>query len=87
MKNFLQPIALILAAGVAGVALFAFANSRFVAGLPVEDLLATGAAVALVRFAIYDYSRRVQPLAMPVRLLRPIRPAAARACYDNSLAA
>ncbi len=86
MKISLKSISIIPAAGAAGVALFALANSRIAAGLPVDIFVAALASITLVGFAIKDYSRRVQPLALPARLLRPTRPVAAPAC-KNRLAA
>jgi len=63
-----------LAVGIAGVAAFALANSAFVAALPGDVILGTGASLAILGFAAYDYSRRFLPL--PVRALRPKLPAA-----------
>ena len=83
MKNSRPSIFLLLAAGAAGVALFALANSRIAAGLPVDIFVAAFASIALVGFAIKDYSRRVQPLARPARLLRPTGPVAAPACKNR----
>ena len=83
MKKFLPSISLILAAGVA---LFALANSRFATGLPVDIFVTALASLALVGFAIHDYSRRLQPLVLPVRLLCPTRPVVAPA-RKNRLAA
>ena len=75
MKNSSQSISLILAAGAAGVAIFALANAQFTAGLPAVTLLAIAVSIALLSLAVYDYSRRVLPLRLPVRLLRPTVPA------------
>jgi hypothetical protein len=69
-----------LAAGAAGVAAFALANSAFVAALPADVILGAGASLAILAFAAYDYSRRYLPLALPGRLLRPHLPAAVKAC-------
>ena len=73
MKTSLKSISLILAAGVA---VFALANAQFTAALPAVNLLALAVSGALLSLATYDYSRRVQPLRLPVRLLRPTLPAA-----------
>ena len=76
MKTSLKSISLIFAAGAAGVAVFALANAQFTAGLPAVKLLSLAISVALLSLAMYDYSRRVQPLRVPARLLRPTLPAA-----------
>jgi hypothetical protein len=65
-----------LAAGIAGVAAFALASSSFVAALPGDVILGTGASLAILGFAAYDYSRRYLPLPLPGRVLRPKLPAA-----------
>jgi len=39
-----------------------------------------GASVALVAFAIHDYSRRSRPLLTPSRLLHPRLPVTVAAC-------
>jgi hypothetical protein len=74
----MKPITLLsvtLAAGIAGVAAFAFASSSFSAALPGDVILGTGAALAILGFAAYDYSRRYLPLPLPGRALRPRLPA------------
>ncbi|MDI1248782.1 MAG: hypothetical protein PSV13_07965 [Lacunisphaera sp.] len=77
-------LSVILATGAAGVAVFALANSAFVAALPADVILGAGAALAILAFAAYDYSRRYLPLALPGRLLRPQLPAAVKACLGTS---
>lgn len=77
MKNNLTLLSVILAAGTAGVVGFNVANSSFVAALPGDVILGAAASVAILAFAIYDYSRHYAPLALPGRLLRPKLPAAA----------
>jgi hypothetical protein len=74
MKNSSQFISQILAAGAAGVALFALANAPFVAALPGDAILAFAISAAAIGLAIYDYSRRVQPVTRPCRVLRPLVP-------------
>jgi hypothetical protein len=76
-------LSVILAAGAAGVAVFALANSAFVAALPADVILGAGASLAILAFAAYDYSRRYLPLALPGRLLRPHLPAAVKACLGT----
>ena len=71
-------IALVLATGAAGVAFFSLANAPFTAALPGDVILGLGASLAVCGIAVHDYSRRVQPLALPVRLLRPTLPAVSR---------
>lgn len=77
MKNNHPLISVILAAGSAGVAAFAFANSAFVASLPGDVILGAGASLAILGFAAYDYSRRYLPLKHPGRAVCPSLPAAA----------
>lgn len=84
MKNSLQSISLILAAGAAGVALFSLANAPFTAALSGDVILGVGASLALLGFAAYDYSRRVRSVSLPVRLLRPNLPATTRSSADRS---
>ena len=73
MNKSHKQLSLVLAAGAAGVAFFSLANAPFTAALPGDVILGLGASLA-----VYDYSRRVQPLALPVRLLRPTLPAVSR---------
>jgi hypothetical protein len=75
MKNFPKSHSLIIAAAAAGVALFQLANSAFVAALPGDVLAAIGISAAVIGLAVYDYSRRYQPLSLPNRVLRPVAPA------------
>ena len=66
----------ILAASTAGVAVFAFANTEFTAALRPDLLIATLAAVGVVRLAIFDYARRPLTLTAPAPVLRPSLPVA-----------
>ena len=77
MKNSTKLLTLISAAGAAGVAAFNFANSQYSAGLAGDTILGAGAALAITGFAIFDYSRRPQPLSLPSPALRPRLPASA----------
>jgi hypothetical protein len=80
MKNSRKSLSLIFAAGAAGVAFFQFASASFTAALPAETLVAIAASAAIVGVAVYDYSRRYQPLCPPDRVVRPAlvaRPACA----------
>ncbi len=77
MKNSAHSISLILAAGLAGVALFKLADVSLVAALPGGAILAFALSAAAIGLAISDYSRRVQPLMVPGRVVRPALPAAA----------
>lgn len=74
MNNNRKLLSVTLAAGAAGVAAFTLANSAFVASLPGDVILGVGASLAIVGFAVYDYSRRYQPLALPDRVMRPKLP-------------
>ena len=76
MNKSTQVIALIFAAGLAGVAVFSLANSSLLAALPGDVVLGVGASVAIFGLAIFDYSRRARTLTPPARLLRPALPAA-----------
>jgi hypothetical protein len=77
MKNSAKYPSLVLAAGTAGVAFFAAANSNFTSliGGDLDVAVAAIVAVALVGLAVYDYSRRSRCLVAPARLLRPVLPA------------
>jgi hypothetical protein len=74
MKNSLKSLSLILAAGVAGAALFFLAQAQFTAALPAASLLALAAALAVTGMAAADYSRRLEPLTPRARVLRPALP-------------
>ena len=71
MKNSTKYFSLVLAAGVAGVALFTLVNASFTAFLRADTILATSASLAFLGFAVYDFSHRPQPLKQPGRVLRP----------------
>ncbi|MDB6114670.1 MAG: hypothetical protein JWQ83_1832 [Lacunisphaera sp.] len=75
MNKSTKLLSLILAASAAGVAAFAFASSQYSAGLDGDLILGAGAALAITGLAIFDYSRRPQPLSLPVPVLRPRLPA------------
>lgn len=75
MKNSTKFIATLLAAGTAGAAAFAFANSQFIADLDGAVILATAAALAISGLAVADYSRRRPSLEKPAPILRPTMPA------------
>jgi NADH:ubiquinone oxidoreductase subunit 6 (subunit J) len=74
MKNPLKSLYLILAAGVAGAALFFLAQAQFTAALPAATLLGIAAALTVTGMAAADYSRRLQPLTPRARVLRPALP-------------
>jgi len=76
MNKSSQMISHVLAAGVAGVAVFSLANTSIMAALPADVVLGVGASVAIFGLALYDYSRRARALVVPARLLRPTLPAA-----------
>ena len=57
-----------------GTALIALSSARFTAALPGDIIMGAGASLAIVGLAIHDYSRRVQPLSLPSRVLRPALP-------------
>ncbi len=84
MKNSAHSISLILAAGLAGVALFKLADVSLVAALPGGAILAFALSAAAIGLAISDYSRRVQPLMVPGRVVRPALRAAAASCANNA---
>jgi hypothetical protein len=84
MKNYNRLLSVILAAGTAGVAAFALANSAFVAALPGDVILGAGASLAILSFAAYDYSRRYLPLTVRARVLRPTLPSALRSSATDS---
>jgi hypothetical protein len=76
-------LSVILAAGLAGVALVKFGNASILASLPGDKLFAFAASVALITFATYDYSRRHQPLRVKARVLRPsVPPVPASWCVE-----
>ena len=75
MKNS-STLSLVFAAGAAGVALFKFASTSFSAAVPVEAVGAIAVSAAVIALAIFDYSRRPQPLTVRAQLLRPALPAA-----------
>ena len=78
MNNNLKILSAVIAASAAGVISFTLANAEFSAGLPLDNVLAAVVSIALVGFAVYDYSRRAQLMASRAPVLRPMLPAAAR---------
>ena len=76
MKNSANYLSLVLAAGTAGVAFFAAANSNFTSFITgdLDVAVAVTVAVSLIGLAVYDYSPRSRPLVAPARLLRPSLP-------------
>lgn len=75
MKN-LKTLSLLLAAGLAGVALVKLGSSSFAASFPSGKLAVVAISAALIGFAAYDYSRQAKKLALKSRaLLRPTLPA------------
>ncbi len=84
MKNSAQSISLMLAAGLAGVAFFNLANMSFIAALPGDAILAFAFSAAAIGLAVYDYSRQVQPLTRPCRVLRPTLPATAANNFNSN---
>jgi hypothetical protein len=75
MKNSSKSSSLILAAGLAGVAIFSLANSSFIAALPGDAIMAFAISAAVIGVAIFDYSRRIQSVTVPCRVMRPVLPA------------
>ncbi|HVZ63284.1 MAG TPA: hypothetical protein VG936_01760 [Lacunisphaera sp.] len=91
MKTSNKNISLV-AAGITGVAFFSFANSAFVASLPVGSIIGAGAALAAVVIAIRDYTRPVRVFDPAARVLHPVLPVAATCpagstCAKDRLAA
>ena len=75
MKTSAHFTSALITAGAIGTALIALSGARFTAALPGEVILGVGASLAVLGLAFYDYSRRLQPLSLPARLLRPTLPA------------
>jgi len=61
----------ILAAGLAGVALASVSNAAYLASIPGDIVVAVVASVAILAFAIRDYSRDIRPLTVKAAVLRP----------------
>jgi hypothetical protein len=74
MKTSSHFTSALITAGAVGTALIALSSARFTAALPGEVIMGVTASLALIGLAIYDYSRRVQPLSLPGRVLRPTLP-------------
>ena len=75
MNNSVKTPALILAAGTAGVTLFALASASFTAGVRGDMLVAAAVSIALIGCAVIDYSRRTRSLSPSAKVLRPLLPA------------
>lgn len=64
----------ILAASVAGAAIVKLGSASFTAAVNGEVVVAIAASVAVLAFAAYDYSRRIESLRVRTSLLRPALP-------------
>jgi hypothetical protein len=71
MKKSTNSLTLIFASSLAGVALFSLAQAEFTAAFSGDVFFAIVASIAVVGFAIWDYSRRIRPLSQPGQVLRP----------------
>ena len=69
-----MPLALVLAASVAGGAIFALGHAQATAGINGEVLFALVVSISVLLFAAYDYSRRIESLRARAPLLRPCLP-------------
>ncbi len=69
-----KTLSIILAAGLAGVALVALSNASFLASVPAELLISAAVAGAIVGLAVADYSRRLTPLKPMAPVLHPSFP-------------
>ena len=74
MKTSFKYVSLVLAAGAAGVALFALANASFTSFFRGDVAVAVATSAAVIGFAIHDYSRRTESLRLPAKVLRPSLP-------------
>ena len=74
MKTSSQISFLISAASIAGVALVKLGSAPITAGINGEVVLAVAASAAVLLFAAYDYSRRIESLRPLTPLLRPSLP-------------
>ena len=75
MKTSLDSILITLAAGFAGVAAAQLGNTPFVASLRGDVLGAIVFSGGMLSLAVYDYTRRLQLLAIANPALRPPLPA------------
>ena len=75
MKNS-NTFIILLAAGLAGASLIALSNVVFPESLRGDKLMAAAYSIALILFAVRDYSRRPTALRLtkPAPLLRPALP-------------
>jgi hypothetical protein len=78
MKNSIKYVSLVLAAGSAGSALFAIADTSFVAALSGDTVMAIASSAAIIALAVFDYSRRPKSLSASdltanAAMLRPMR--------------
>jgi len=74
MKNSKLFSALFAAGLLAGVAIAKFGSFALFASLPGDLLFAIAASLAIAGFAIYDYSRRHEPLRPRTPVSRPALP-------------
>ena len=74
MKTSSQFSFLISAASIAGVALVKLGSAPITAGIDGEIVLAVAASAAVLLFAAYDYSRRIESLRTVTPVLRPSLP-------------
>ncbi len=72
MKISRNILSALIAAGAPGVALLALSNR-----IPADVALGALTAIAIVAFAIFDYSRNTASLKMRAPVLRPTLPALA----------
>lgn len=75
MKTINNILSALIAAGAPGVALLALSDR-----IPADLALAVLTAIGLVAFAIFDYTRPVHSLKVPVQVLRPAVPACNQPC-------
>ena len=74
MKPTTKTLSLVLAASVAGGAIFALGNAQATAGINGEVLFAIVVSISVLLFAAYDYSRRIESLRARAPLFRPCLP-------------
>jgi hypothetical protein len=71
MKNQINPISIALAAGLAGAAFGQLANASILSTLRADIAAAVIFSGAILGLAVYDYTRRLQLLAVAGPALRP----------------
>jgi hypothetical protein len=93
MNKSTKTSTLVLAASIAGVAIFSLANADFTAAFRGDVFLAITASIAVISFAVFDYSRSFRSLVQPGQVLRPalptgstLRPAAKSARKERAAA-